>query len=185
MSSDTHGHDDDDDDNNTTKQQQQQQHYDVIVDAIFGFSFHGTAPREPFATAIQQMVQLQQQSSSSSASSSILVSVDVPSGWDVDGGDLTGTGFHPNVLISLTAPKLSSKKFEGRHFVGGRFLPPAIAEKYGIRVSLVCCVSRCFVLRCVVVLHSLLFQVMSVYLFMYNCMFGMVWCLVAMNVPHG
>ncbi len=114
-------------------------HYDVIVDSIFGFSFRGTAPREPFATAIQQMVRLQQQPSSSSESSSsdrpILVSVDVPSGWDVDGGDLTGTGFHPDVLVSLTAPKLSAKKFRGRHFVGGRFLPPAIAEKYGIRVS--------------------------------------------------
>ena len=103
--------------------------YDVIVDAIFGFSFHGTAPREPFATAIANMVELQKQQKS------LLVSVDVPSGWDVDGGDLTGTNFHPDVLVSLTAPKLSSKKFRGRHFVGGRFLPPAIAEKYGIRVS--------------------------------------------------
>jgi len=102
--------------------------YDVIVDAIFGFSFHGTAPREPFATAIANMVELQKQQKS------LLVSVDVPSGWDVDGGDLTGTNFHPDVLVSLTAPKLSSKKFRGRHFVGGRFLPPAIAEKYGIRM---------------------------------------------------
>ncbi len=104
--------------------------YDVIVDAIFGFSFHGTAPREPYATAIANMVELQKKQKS------ILVSVDVPSGWDVDGGDLTGTNFHPDVLISLTAPKLSSQKFKGRHFVGGRFLPPGIAEKYGIKVSL-------------------------------------------------
>ncbi|KAL7540009.1 hypothetical protein ACHAXR_009788 [Thalassiosira sp. AJA248-18] len=102
--------------------------YDVIVDAIFGFSFHGTAPREPYATAITNMVQLQKQKKS------LLLSVDVPSGWDVDGGDLTGTNFHPDVLVSLTAPKLSAKKFRGRHFVGGRFLPPAIAEKYGIRM---------------------------------------------------
>ena len=103
--------------------------YDAIVDSIFGFSFHGTAPREPYATAIANMVELQKKQKS------ILVSVDVPSGWDVDGGDLTGTNFHPDVLISLTAPKLSAKKFKGRHFVGGRFLPPAIAEKYGIKVS--------------------------------------------------
>ena len=103
--------------------------YDVIVDAIFGFSFHGTAPREPYATAIANMVELQKENNS------LLVSVDVPSGWDVDGGDLTGTNFHPDVLISLTAPKLSAKQFKGRHFVGGRFLPPAIADKYGIRVS--------------------------------------------------
>ena len=103
--------------------------YDVIVDAIFGFSFHGTAPREPYATAIANMVELQKENNS------LLVSVDVPSGWDVDGGDLTGTNFYPDVLISLTAPKLSAKQFKGRHFVGGRFLPPAIADKYGIRVS--------------------------------------------------
>lgn len=104
--------------------------YDVIVDAIFGFSFRGTAPREPYATAIANMVQLQKQSNNKS----LLLSVDVPSGWDVDGGDLTGANFSPDVLVSLTAPKLSAKKFEGRHFVGGRFLPPGIAEKYGIRM---------------------------------------------------
>ena len=103
--------------------------YDVIVDAIFGFSFHGTARREPYGTAIANMVELQKENNS------LLVSVDVPSGWDVDGGDLTGTNFYPDVLISLTAPKLSAKQFKGRHFVGGRFLPPAIADKYGIRVS--------------------------------------------------
>lgn len=103
--------------------------YAVIVDAIFGFSFRGTAPREPYATAIANMVELQQKENAK------LVSVDVPSGWNVDGGDLTGTGFSPDILISLTAPKLSAQKFKGRHFVGGRFLPPDIAEKYNIRVS--------------------------------------------------
>lgn len=106
-----------------------QQRYDIIVDAIFGFSFRGTAPREPFSSAISNMVELQKDEKK------LLVSVDVPSGWNVDGGDLTGTSFSPDVLISLTAPKLSAKKFKGRHFVGGRFLPPAIAEKYNIRVS--------------------------------------------------
>jgi len=114
---------------NNVQEDDSQQRYDIIVDAIFGFSFHGTAPREPFASAIANMVELQKKEQK------LLVSVDVPSGWDVDGGDLTGTSFSPDVLISLTAPKLSAKKFKGRHFVGGRFLPPAIAEKYNIRVS--------------------------------------------------
>ncbi len=105
--------------------------YDIIVDAIFGFSFRGTAPREPFATAITQMITLQTEQNS------LLVSVDVPSSWNVDGGDMTEEGsgkFQPDVLISLTAPKLSAKQFKGRHFVGGRFLPPGLAEKYGIRM---------------------------------------------------
>jgi hypothetical protein len=60
--------------------------------------------------------------------------VDVPSGWNVDEGDVSNTGFSPKVLISLTTPKLCSKSFEGRHFVGGRFLPPAIAAKYNVRM---------------------------------------------------
>ena len=104
--------------------------YDIIVDAIFGFSFKGSAPREPFATAISQMIALH------TTQRSLLISVDVPSSWNVDGGDMSegSTKFQPDVLISLTAPKLSAKKFTGRHFVGGRFVPPGLAEKYKIRM---------------------------------------------------
>ena len=88
--------------------------YDIIVDAIFGFSFRGTAPREPFATELRKMITLQ------TTQRSLLISVDVPSSWNVDGGDMSegSTKFQPDVLISLTAPKLSAKKFTGRHFVG-------------------------------------------------------------------
>lgn len=103
--------------------------YDVVVDAVFGFSFDSASTiREPFATAIRDMIRLRNECDAT------VISVDVPSGWDVDGGDLTGMNFNPDVLVSLTAPKLSSKKFRGRHFVGGRFLPPDIAEKYGVKV---------------------------------------------------
>ena len=103
--------------------------YAAIVDAIFGFSFKGEGGiREPFNSIITDMIASQGKGDGSGTS---IISVDVPSGWDVNGGD-GGTGFMPDVLISLTSPKLSSKKFTGRHFVGGRFLPPAIAEKYGV-----------------------------------------------------
>ena len=102
--------------------------YDAIVDAIFGFSFHG-APREPFATILQQI-----KKASSSSSSTVAISVDVPSGWNVDEGDVAKTGFTPDVLISLTTPKHCSKSFSGRHFLGGRFLPPKLAEKYGVQM---------------------------------------------------
>lgn len=84
---------------------------DIFVDALFGFSFKGE-PREPYASIIMNDFVL---------SKIPVVSVDVPSGWDVDHGDVLGTGFMPNVLVSLTTPKLSSKKFPGRHFIG-RFL---------------------------------------------------------------
>ena len=112
----------------TATNKEEEEKFDIVVDAIFGFSFKGTAPREPFATAINEMVQMQKEHNS------LLVSVDVPSSWNVDGGDLSGSGFKPDVLISLTAPKLSAKKFEGRHFVGGRFVPPGLAEKYKIKM---------------------------------------------------
>ena len=102
--------------------------FDSVVDAIFGFSFRSGGIREPFATAIGNLVELQKKQDA------VLVSVDVPSGWDVDGGDLTGANFHPDVLISLTAPKLSARQFLGRHYIGGRFLSPAIAQKYNIKV---------------------------------------------------
>ena len=116
------------------KEVPQDNKYDIIVDSIFGFSFDSTSTiREPFATAIKDMIRLQKDQNAK------MVSVDVPSGWDVDGGDLTGENFSPDVLISLTAPKMSAKKFKGRHFVGGRFLPPGIAEKYGVKVRWLCC----------------------------------------------
>ena len=39
----------------------------------------------------------------------------------------------PHLLVSLTAPKLCAKKFTGpHHYLGGRFLAPALAKKYGL-----------------------------------------------------
>ena len=62
------------------------------------------------------------------------VAVDIPSGWNVDGDDVDGvqSRFITNVLVSLTAPKLCAQQYTGRHFVGGRFLPPKLAQKYNI-----------------------------------------------------
>lgn len=111
--------------------------YDAIVDAIFGFGFVGT-PREPFATILQQVMVVQKERDIP------ILSVDVPSGWDVNDGDVANLGFVPNVLISLTTPKLCSKNFPGRHFIGGRFLPPGLAAKYNVQVRKVCCRRRMY-----------------------------------------
>ena len=63
-----------------------------------------------------------------------MASIDIPSGWDVEQGDIRGLGLMPNMLISLTAPKLCSKFFTGQnHYLGGRFLPPGLAKKYGLQ----------------------------------------------------
>ncbi|XP_021743626.1 pyridoxine/pyridoxamine 5'-phosphate oxidase 1, chloroplastic-like [Chenopodium quinoa] len=107
--------------------------FDIIIDAMFGFSFHGT-PRPPFDALIQRLVSCQNQHHTG-LKSTVIVSVDIPSGWHVEEGDVTGEGIKPDLLVSLTAPKLCAKKFGGpHHFVGGRFVPPAILEKYKLHL---------------------------------------------------
>lgn len=103
---------------------------DVILDAIFGFSFQPPV-RAPFDAVLPLLAK----------SGLPIVSVDIPSGWDVEKGKITVDvaersgkpfeGLDPDVLISLTAPKLGVKNFKGRHFLGGRFV-----SKYVIRYTL-------------------------------------------------
>jgi len=85
---------------------------DVILDAVFGFSFQPPI-RSPFDAVLPIL----------NESRRPIVSVDIPSGWDVEKGDNFGVGLKPDVLISLTAPKEGVKGFMGRHFLGGRFVP--------------------------------------------------------------
>ncbi|KAB8236063.1 YjeF N-terminal domain-containing protein [Aspergillus alliaceus] len=97
---------------------------DLLVDAIFGFSFGGPL-RDPFPTIISQI---------ESALVPVL-SVDAPSSWDIESGppkEGPGSKFMPEYLISLTAPKPCVKYYQGRHFLGGRFLTKSITEKYGL-----------------------------------------------------
>lgn len=95
--------------------------HDVIVDAVFGFSFAGDV-RPPFDSILAALRD----------TSVPVASVDVPSGWDVDQGDVSRAGLRPAVLVSLTAPKGCSAGFEGAHYLGGRFVPPGIVAKYGL-----------------------------------------------------
>ncbi|CAM6117304.1 unnamed protein product [Calypogeia fissa] len=107
--------------------------FDIVVDAMFGFSFKGT-PRPPFGTFLQRLIV---SSGSKAADLGVppVVSIDIPSGWNVEEGDVEGTGLAPDMLVSLTAPKLCAKNFKGpHHFLGGRFVPPAVVEKFGLRI---------------------------------------------------
>ena len=98
--------------------------YDVVLDAVFGFSFRG-APRPPFDALLEALA----------ATTAPLVSVDTPSGWHVERGPPdAGAVLRPAVLVSLTAPKKCAACFRGRHYVGGRFVPPFIREKYDLRL---------------------------------------------------
>ena len=115
---------------------------DVILDAIFGFSFKPPV-RAPFDEVIPLLIR----------SKLPIVSVDIPSGWDVEGGrpsdplpsssgsknegKKASSEVHPldpDVLVSLTAPKEGVSKYRGRHFLGGRFVPKILDEKYGLNL---------------------------------------------------
>ncbi|XP_059071493.1 uncharacterized protein LOC131062988 [Cryptomeria japonica] len=107
--------------------------FDIIVDAMFGFSFHGT-PRPPFDALIHKLV-MATASTSKNGGTPFVVSVDIPSGWHVEEGDINDTGLSPDMLVSLTAPKLCVRKFTGpHHFLGGRFVPPEVARKYSLQL---------------------------------------------------
>ncbi|KAI0968913.1 YjeF N-terminal domain-containing protein [Xylaria arbuscula] len=97
-----------------------------VVDAVFGFSFSGEV-REPFPAVIKALEETELP----------VTSVDAPSSWDIETGPPqsgVGSEFNPAYLISLTAPKPLVRHFKGRHFVGGRFVSPAIAKKYDFEV---------------------------------------------------
>ncbi|XP_042296045.1 NAD(P)H-hydrate epimerase [Sceloporus undulatus] len=96
--------------------------YGLVVDAIFGFSFQG-AVREPFGTILSTLEKV----------TVPIASIDIPSGWDVEKGN--PDGLQPDMLISLTAPKMAAKQFSGRyHFLGGRFVPEALQKKYALNL---------------------------------------------------
>ena len=50
-------------------------------------------------------------------------------GWNVETGPDDGS-IMPKLLISLTAPKICTRNFSGKHFLGGRFVPKAMEAKY-------------------------------------------------------
>ncbi|XP_039153641.1 NAD(P)H-hydrate epimerase [Drosophila simulans] len=98
--------------------------YDLILDALFGFSFKPPVRADFFA-----VVELMQQTKLP------IASVDIPSGWDVEKGKLTECDVEPALLISLTAPKLCARQFRGEHhYLGGRFVPPALQRKYELNL---------------------------------------------------
>ena len=116
--------------------------FDVVVDAIFGFGFRDDRGpvRAPFDRDLAFLAALSRRSTATTSAPLLVASIDVPSGWRVDGGDgaaIDKTKVLPQLLISLTAPKqcaLVEHDFE-YHFLGGRFVPPPLATKYRLDLS--------------------------------------------------
>ncbi|NWH35257.1 NNRE epimerase, partial [Chloropsis hardwickii] len=123
--------------------------YGLVVDAIFGFSFKG-AVREPFGSILSTLERVTVPIASIDIPSGELwlhlleegacqggpscsLAMGLVSGWDVEKGK--ADGLQPDMLISLTAPKKAATHFTGRyHFLGGRFVPPALQEKYALNL---------------------------------------------------
>lgn len=100
---------------------------DLIVDALFGFSFKPPV-KEPFDQAIATMEKRVKP----------VLAVDTPSSWHVEDGPLDegiGSKYMPDYLISLTAAKPNVGHFKGKkHFIGGRFLGADVAKKYNLNI---------------------------------------------------
>ena len=105
--------------------------YRVIVDAMGGGVVEGIL-EEPFPTIVHQINAVRH----ATPTPVTVISVDVPCGWDLDQGGFVraGTRLEPDVLVSLTAPKECARGFEGRHFVAGRYLSAALAQKYSLQI---------------------------------------------------
>eukprot|EP00963_Diacronema_lutheri_P011388 scaffold1386_cov342-Pavlova_lutheri.AAC.17 len=100
--------------------------YDLVVDALFGFSFKKPL-RSPYDVLVNALLP--------SADPPKIACVDVPSGWDVDEGDVDSDGIRPDMLVSLTAPKKCADHFKGQyHYLGGRFVPPALQEEFQLEI---------------------------------------------------
>ena len=96
------------------------QTYYVIIDALFGFSF-----KPPVRASFSNILSLM------TSTRTPVASIDIPSGWHVEEGDINEVGLQPELLISLTAPKRCSAHFMGKyHFLGGRFVPLPMQKKY-------------------------------------------------------
>jgi len=70
-----------------------EQRYSLVLDAVFGFSFSGRV-RAPYDTILERMARLRR---------SKVISVDIPSGWDVEKGDINGLALMPAMLGAYAA----------------------------------------------------------------------------------
>ncbi|VDM01538.1 unnamed protein product [Schistocephalus solidus] len=108
--------------------------YSLIVDALFGFGFRPPL-RDNFAEVAQQIATLKLP----------LVCIDVPSGWEMTENTTSEDLLQPDCLISLTAPKLCARRFNGRYHFLGEF---SLHLCYAIFTHLLTLVLSVFLLFC-------------------------------------
>ncbi|CAM2109154.1 yjeF N-terminal domain-containing 3-like isoform X2 [Lepidochelys kempii] len=97
--------------------------YNMVIDAILGADAEPGEVKEPYASILGTLKQIRIP----------IISLDVPSGWDVETGN--SEGISPDILVSLTAPKQCATRFLGRHhFLAGRFLPYDVQKKFELNL---------------------------------------------------
>ncbi|XP_007440331.1 yjeF N-terminal domain-containing protein 3 [Python bivittatus] len=97
--------------------------YNLVVDAMLGVEDSLGELSEPYCTILATLKQIRIP----------LISLDVPSGWDVETG--SSDGISPDVLVSLAAPKQCATRFMGKHhLVAGRFLPYDVQKKFELNL---------------------------------------------------
>lgn len=99
----------------------------LFIDAIFGFGYNNNKADACYREILDFII------INSTKRCIPVISIDVPSGWEVDMKESNnGVRINPQVLISLTAPKLCSKYFIGIHFVASLFVTREILRKYKV-----------------------------------------------------
>mmetsp|Transcript_9921 Transcript_9921/g.17871 ORF Transcript_9921/g.17871 Transcript_9921/m.17871 type:complete len:319 (-) Transcript_9921:62-1018(-) len=117
-----------------TSEPQVPQDAEIIIDSLFGFSFSSKGGiRSPYDIILSTMNQAQRKHNAS------VVAVDVPSGWHVETGpdpnaDSNAQANTPDMLISLTCPKLGVRDYTGPHYIGGRFVPPKLLQEMDLKL---------------------------------------------------
>ncbi len=94
--------------------------YTCILDGIFGYSFKG--PLKP---------ELQPLFESLKNTEIPIFSIDVPSGWDIDDGNIYDT-FWPAANISLGSIKPLMKGYNGVHYFSDHFMPRKLLSQFGV-----------------------------------------------------
>lgn len=94
---------------------------DLILDCIFGFSFKGPI-RNNFLSTFCFLKN----------TDIPIVSIDVPSGWEIEKGNIYDT-FVPYANISLGTVKICMKDFENLHYFVNFFMPKKLLDNYSIK----------------------------------------------------
>ena len=93
---------------------------EAVLDGIFGYSFSGPIS-ENYVHIFDELRKSENKT----------FSIDVPSGWDMEKGNIFG-GFVPQGNISLGAVKTCLKKYNGFHYFCDRFVPKNLLQEMGV-----------------------------------------------------